>query len=204
MYIIKMGTDKSLVVTIHSTIYQGESNADVLTFIIPMTYEGIDISECVVTLRYILPDGTGGSEELELYIEPYNNNYYQYHLGVKSSFTMYDGEIEVWLTLLGAENEMLLRSGATVVEIVATKDITDYFSSSEMNQLDKLALKVAELETEKADNLSYDDDTQQLQLTSNGELIGDAIDISQMSGDTPIIYFGESSEDAEIDTEGGA
>ena len=39
MYAIKMEDDKSLTTTIHSTIYQGEKNADTLVFVVPMMYE---------------------------------------------------------------------------------------------------------------------------------------------------------------------
>ena len=66
MYAIKMNDDKSLTTTIKSTIYQYEKNADTLVFLVPMSYEDINLANCTMLLRYIAPNGIGKSEELEM------------------------------------------------------------------------------------------------------------------------------------------
>lgn len=77
MYVIKMNDDKSLETTVEATIYQNEKNADTLVFLLPRLYEEVNLADCIVLLRYLLPDGTGKSEELEMSPVPYNQNYYR-------------------------------------------------------------------------------------------------------------------------------
>ena len=180
MYAIKMDADKNLVTTVHSVIYRGENNADTLTFLLPQVYETIDISDCAVLMRYILPDGTGRSEELERNSNPYNENYYKYKLKVASRFTETAGDIELWITVIGFDDAAVLKTEATIVEISSSRNISDYLSGDSIDQIDRMALQIKQLERDKADNLIYDADDKTLQLTSNGDLIGDAVDLDVM------------------------
>lgn len=186
MYAIKMDEDKSLVTTIHSTIYQYEKNADTLVFLLPKSYEEENLADCAVLLRYILPDGTGKSEELEIEPEPYNDRYYRYRLGITSTLTETVGTIELWLDINNMYNNLVLKSGTAFIEITPAKDITDYLSSNDLNQLDHLAAQVEILKLNKADDLSYDSETCQLQLISNGNPIGKPVYISSNDGNVSI------------------
>ena len=205
MYVIKMGADKALVTTIHSTIYQGEKNSDTLVFILPRKYEDVSISDCTMLLRYILPNGIGRSEEIEMYPLPHNDDYYQYRLKANTRFTAMHGTIELWLTVLSLTDEILLKTDATTIEITPTKDITDYLPPEELNQIDSLTLKVNRLEREKADDLSYDEKQRLLQLTSRGNLIGHAVDLGRAVEDMEfddVIHFGDADVDEPIDDDG--
>lgn len=175
MYAIKMNDDKSLVTTVHATIYQNEKNADMIVFLLPKYYGEKNISDCSVLLRYILPDSTGRSEELEMEPEPYNERYYRYHLSINSSLTEAAGAIELWINILDEHEDLVLTSGTTEIEIVPAKDITDYLSSKDLNQLDRMQIQLKDLNNKKADGLAYDQKTHRLQLTSGNVVIGNEV-----------------------------
>ena len=177
MYVIKMDADKNLVTTVHSTILRGENNADILAFLLPKMCGSVGIAACTVLLRYILPNGIGRSEELERYPVPYNDDYHKYRLGIASRFTETAGDIELWLTVIGFDDEVVLKTRTTVITISDSKDISNYLPGGSIDQLDRLALQVKQLERNKADSLSYDTDEYRLQLTANGELIGDSVEL---------------------------
>jgi len=182
LYVIKMNTDKSLMTTIKSTIYQYERNADTLVFLIPKFYENDNMADCMMLLRYILPNGEGESEEIEMEPEPYNDNYYKYHLPVNTGITAEVGIIELWLTAINMQDNVVLKSGTLTIEVEPSKDIQEYLSEESLNQLDKLEAKVAELELKKADNILFNADDSTIQLTANGTPVGDKVVVSSNSG----------------------
>ena len=192
MYTIKMNADKSLVTTVRSTIYQGECDADTLTILIPRIFNNQDLSKYSFFLRYILPDGTGVSEEMIMDTEPYKNHY-RFRLNISSKITSLCGQVELWITILDISQNIILKSGNTYLNIFPTKDITQYLPAEKADQLDKLEIEVQKLLKSKADNLSYDKNKESLQLLANGSPIGDAISIASTNfGD--VIEFDENGE----------
>lgn len=173
MYAIKMNDNKELLTTVRGVIYQNEKRADTLVFLIPRAYEEKDLADCSVLLRYVLPSGSGRSEEIEMDPEPYNAEFYRYRLKLSTRFTSEFGVIKLWLTAVGLDNTVILESGETEVPVLQRKDISEYLSDKDMSQLDRLDAKVNKLQKEKADNLSYDTETRRLRLIANGSEIGD-------------------------------
>jgi len=192
LYAIKLTDDKELETTIHSTIYQGDKNSDTLVFLIPRKYEDVNMSDCFLSLRYILPDGTGRSEELEMFPIPHNEEYFQYRLTLASRFTDIAGEIEIWITAMNFEDDVLFRSGTTKISVIPHKNIERYLPPEDLYQIDKLAAKVNKLEITKADDLSWSEESKQLQLTSRGKLIGNAVDLNSATSDG-VIHFGDNT-----------
>lgn len=193
LYVIKMDSDndKSLITTIKSKIYQGECNADTLVFLVPMEFENQNLADCTMLIRYILPNGSGKSEELEMDVEPYNDHY-RYKLKASSKFTEVSGNIELWLSAIDMYDNFILKSGSTFIEITPSKKISDYLSTDDLDQLDKLSAKVELLEKNKADDILYDDEKKALQLSSNGIPIGTRVNISSaISGDDVIDFDDE-------------
>ena len=188
MYAIKMEDGKELITTVRGTIYQGEKNADTLVFLLPQKYEETDMASCTVLMRYVLPSGSGRSEEIEMDPIPYNDEYYRYRLKAATRFTKEFGTITLWLTVFSRDNAVILETGAAAVPVLERKDIDDYLSDKDKSKLDLLDEKVANLQKEKADNLTYDKETRKLQLTADGERIGNDVtvpddDYSGGSGD---------------------
>lgn len=180
---IKMNDDKSLVVTVPTTIYRGENKADMVTFLVPANYGDLNVADCDLTVRYILPDeeATGRSEPLLVQPEMYKG-YLQYNLSVDTQLTSHEGDVIVWLVALNATGSMVLKTGETVIVIAPARDITDYMSGEDLDQLDQLALQVKALAQSKADNIVFDTDKRMLHLTANGKEIGDAAIIPVCDG----------------------
>ena len=201
LYVIKFENDKSLISTIQSTIHQGECNTDTLVFLMPKKYGEANIADCSLLLRYIDVNEIGHSEELEMYPLPYNENYLQYRLSVTTKFTKYPGEIELWLTAINKEDAIVLKSDSTTIKIEPSKNIADYLPQEDLDQLDQLEFKIDVLEKTKADSLAFDLETEQLQLSANGTLIGDAVDMSKMINKDDVIHFDEAPPSAQDPTD---
>lgn len=194
MYVIKMNADKTLQTTIHANIYQGEKNADMLVFLIPKLYGNQNVADCDLLMRYILPSGYGRSEALELALEPYNSNYYRYDLKLDTKLTELAGDIEIWLSAISLNDNVVFKTGSVELTVLPSKDIADYLDPKSRDQLDKLSEKVSKLESEKADNIFYDENGDYLQLSSNGSAIGNKVDMSKVKGDDGAIDFDQTSD----------
>lgn len=194
MYVIKMNADKTLQTTIHANIYQGEKNADMLVFLIPKLYGNQNVADCDLLMRYILPSGYGRSEALELALEPYNSNYYRYDLKLDTKLTELAGDIEIWLSAISLNDNVVFKTGSVELTILPSKDIADYLNPKSRDQLDKLSEKVSKLESEKADNIFYDESGDYLQLSSNGSAIGNKVDMSKVKGDDGAIDFDQTAD----------
>jgi len=204
LYAIKMEEDKSLTTTIQSTIYQGDKNADTLVFLIPQKYEENSLADCEILLRYIMPNGMGRSEKLEMYPIPHNKDYYQFRLSVASRFTEDDGDIELWLTAVNFNDDILFRTGTATVTITPHKVIDDYLPPAALNQLDELAAKVYHMELETVNNLKYDSVEETLQLTANGVPVGDLVALGKIVEDMDdVINFGDEETDGGDGTSSG-
>lgn len=204
LLIIKMTNDKELVVTIKTTIYRGESRADLITFLIPMEYENQNMANCAMVMRYVLPDGSGKSESLSYLPEPYKN-YLQFSTVVNTRLTAQEGEVTIWLTAFDNNDSVVLKTGEAIIDIEPSKDITDYMRDEDLDQLDALSAKVvklesgvAELSAESADNLVYDATAKTLQLSNDGELIGDPVDMSKVVPDNESDPSADGSEGDKI------
>lgn len=173
---VKMKDDKSLLITVPTTIFRGENKADTLVFLVPKQYGNVNITDCSVLLRYIKPDNTGASEQLKMLPEMYNE-YLQYSIRADSSFTSADGKLRLWLSAISMSDALVLKSGELEITIQPSQDISAYLPPEDLDQIDQLALSVAQLEASKADGLEYDSEDGTLQLTANGELIGEEVDI---------------------------
>lgn len=125
MYVIKMNRDKSLIATIRGTIYQYERNVDTLVFLIPCQYDDQDIANFKVLMQYILPDGSGKSDELVMDFEPYKGHY-KYSLPINSDFTTASGRIELWLNITTSRGYEVLKSGTAYIDVLPRKNITEY------------------------------------------------------------------------------
>lgn len=177
MYVVKMENNKDLISTVKGKIYQGERNADTLVFLIPRTYtvsldETLDFADCVMLLRYRLPNGIGKSEEIEMDAEPYNDDFYRYFLKVNSRLTEEDGTITLWLTAIDMHNSVVMESSELTIEVLPTYNIEESFCMKDLSQLDRLTVEVAGLKQNKVDNLLYNNETRKLQLRSGITKVG--------------------------------
>lgn len=193
MVYIKMQDNKELLITVPSTIYRGETGADVIVFLVPATYEKVQVSNCSVMLRFIGADKAGHSEQLKLVPEMYNG-YLQYSVPVDTDITSEAGEVTLWLSCISYQDVVVFKTGEIAITVNQSQDIEQYLPQEDLDQLDKLALEVSNLKSTKADNLIYDADDGSLQLSASGVPIGDEVTVPGNGGGYNIIDGGGAAE----------
>ena len=99
MYTIIMDKYKNLNTTVRTSIFQQESMVDKIQFLIPPVYDGNDLSEYTVTLKYVDPNGNFHAEALTKDAEMYKD-YLRYELPVTTNLTKVAGTITLRLTLI--------------------------------------------------------------------------------------------------------
>lgn len=103
MYTIVMDKYKNLNTTVRTTIYQQESMVDKIQFLVPPMYDGIELKDYIVTLKYVDPNGNFHAEVLNLDEEMYKD-YLRYELPVTTKLTQVSGKITLRLTFMLFEN----------------------------------------------------------------------------------------------------
>lgn len=208
MYTILVTNDNELFATQKQRIMQRSKLVNNLHFLVYPTYdsgtETFDMKDFTATMEYLLPVSKKyKSEELTLNNEEYETESGQFMLEYIVPFdtgmTAEAGDIEVQLTFTklvldenGNDTQYVRKTNTafiTVLPISAWSDVIPdealtaidqriIRTQAQINELADLAGIVA---TSKADNITLTDTT--LQLTANGEEIGNAIDLNEL-GDT--------------------
>ena len=190
-----MDKHKQLVTTVKQTVYQRENLVDKIQFLFPQEYENFNLSEFTATLKYVDQANVPHSENLQLQDELYKDRL-QYFLSVDTALTKFAGDIEIRITLskvdLVEKKQYVLHTGTVVISVSPLKDYYAFSADESLEIVDQIVgrldakieavEKIAETyDMKKADNITYEDS--RLQLTSNGQRIGDAITI--VGDDTP-------------------
>ena len=197
MFTIVMNKNKELVITKSAVLYQRENLVDKIQILIPQTYNDVALADWIATIKYVDQANIPHAEILVKDEELYKDRL-RYVLPVDTSLTKFSGDVIIRITLskldLESKKQYVLHTGEATIPIVPLKDYYNFVPDESLEFVDQLVGeltakieatdKIAETyNRKKADNLSYVDD--KLQLTSNGEKIGDAIDIISCNRDDP-------------------
>ena len=176
--VILFKNDKSLTQTKRIRICQRENMADRMSFLIPFSYEGIDLTKFTITMEYIGQDGTIRAEVLTRlsdgeggyidYEDSFGNKTHMiYILPVTSKITQFAGDITVKLTMDYIDEEgqtqseddnndapepqpihYVLNSDSTIITVMAN---ADYYSVVSDESLSLINNKIAELNAKQAE-----------------------------------------------------
>lgn len=192
--VILMKSDKSLIKSVDSRLYQKENAVDNLTFYVPSTYEDLDLSEYTAVLSYSTSTNDAYMEILEAQ-DSDKENYLMYKLPVTTKITASAGTITLELSFAMNDEESdtkyVLHSSELELEVLAWADYYKYVSNDSLSAIDnkileldakadKLMSAAEKLELETPNDLTLTDDLLQLSHTDDlGEvtLIGDGIEI---------------------------
>lgn len=176
---------KNLNTTVRTSLFKQESMVDKIQFLIPPEYEGIDISDYIVTLKYVDPNGNFHSEVLEKDIEMYKD-YLRYALPVTTKLTQVAGTIMIRLTLVKFANEAenveidKLETASTTLSIRQPDGFSDYVNFEDIEaykaQVANLNRDVEKLSEEMPNDLAIGEH-ENLHLTHDGERIGEGVEI---------------------------
>lgn len=226
-YTIIVCDDNSLYGSQKRKIMQREKLFNKLWILVPPYYNGYDMSQCTVTMRYLRPISKEFETETLVLSEEKYEEYLKYILPVDTCLTKEWGDIELNLTFTMLEEVSSVDDSGNVVQrivqrvrktdnhILTITRLPDWDSvvpDSALSALDQRILKqdaqikvlegLAEvLSSVQVDNLVYDSAEETLQLISNGVGVGDKVSVKDMLDDgTPVVDFNDASgEDVDTD-----
>ena len=210
--IILMKSNKTLVITKTSKLYQKESVAEHLVFYVPTTYSSgasggdYDLTEFTATLQYVDAANNAHSELLTAEEQSDKDGYIKYILPVSSELTYVAGDVTLQLSLSKVDTETstnyVLHTSELTITILTWND---YFASVSDDSLSAIDAKILELQTQiealksLADiySVAVPSDLQLtdslLQLKNESGTIGDGVNVLVSDPDE------DNSDDAVID-----
>lgn len=216
MYTILVNLDHSLYGSQKSRIMQRSKLVDELRFIVEPIYNGIDMTTATVMLEYVLPV----SREYKTVIlaldnERYNDCYLQYKLPFDVDLTSQAGSLELQLTFAyvemtpnGVGVQRVRKTSSTIIEVIPVTAWSDIVPDSALGGLDQRLIKLDAqmramndyldvIDSNKVDNLVYNDIDESLQLSANGTPVGDKVSVRDMLDDgVPVVDLnGSGSSD---------
>ena len=195
LYTIIMNKQKELIVTEKTYLYQRENLADKIQFLIPPEYNDLSLTDFTAVLKYVDQGNVAHAETLTKDDELYKGKI-RYTLPIDTSLTRFAGDISIRITFskvdMDTKKQYVLHTSEITITISPLSDYYSFVPDESLEFVDQLVgtleakidatEKIAETyDKKKADNITYNDN--KIQLTSNGEKIGDSITI--VSGDNP-------------------
>lgn len=202
MYTILIEQDNSMYGSHKERIMQRSKCVDTLVFIVDPIYRNThDMTNATVMLEYLLPVSKKYETDiLTLSDERYNNCYLQYKLPFDTKLTSEAGSVEMQITFVytdidenGKGIQRVRKTSSTTVDIIPISAWSDIIPDQALSAIDQRLIKLdAEIRAldemnkivadNKADNIKYNENTNELQLLANGKEIGDRVVIK--SGNT--------------------
>lgn len=175
---------------------------DSLRFVVPPIYEGQDMALYTVRLEYVLPVSKEKHSVILSLEEELFEECYVYTLPFDTNLTTEAGDIEMWLSFTrlemdetGAITQYVRRTSACFVKIIPVSAWFDFVPDEALSAVDQRILateanikaladmqdQIAIETTNKADGIVYNAETNKIQLTSNGKVIGESADLTDLT-----------------------
>ncbi len=222
-YTIIVCDDGSLYGSRKRKIMQREKLFNKLWILVPPCYNGYDMSQCTVTMRYLRPISKDFVTETLILSEDKYEEYLKYVLPIDTCFTKEWGDLEFNLTFtmldVDDKGNIIQRVRKTGNHILTITKIPDWDSvvpdsslaaidqriimqSAQIKALESLANTLGE---NQVDNLVYDDGSETLQLMAGNKSIGDKVSVRDMLDDgIPVVDLNSNSgNDSDIDHDDG-
>lgn len=196
MYIIQVKDDNTLSTLQKERIMCRSKLVDKLCFLVNPVYKDSDMSKFTCLMEYILPISKKYHAEILSLSEERYEEFLQYFVPFDTALTSENGDIEIQLTFSNVEldengepTQYVRKTTATTITIVPISAWSDIIPDDALNAIDQRIIKTDaqiqalneiadELDKNKADNIKLSDDS--LQLTSNGEEIGNKINLGSL------------------------
>lgn len=197
MYTILLNESNELTTSVRERIMQRSKLVDSLHFLVDPIYKGIDMSDFTVMMEYVLPVSREYKTEILVKSDALYKNKLEYKLPIDTNLTKEAGKIEVQLTFIKVELDAdgnpiqrVRKTSPTTITIVPISAWSDMIADSALTALDQRLIQVDAaiaavndmnnyLSDTKADNVVFDKKTNTLQLTANGNVIGDAVNLTE-------------------------
>ena len=193
MYTLLINENNEIVTTVKERIMQRSKLVDDLHFLMNPMYKGIDMSDFTVMMEYLMPLSREYKTEILVKSDALYKGQIEYKLPFDTCLTKDHGDIEVQLTFVkvsldedGNSKQQVRKAGPASIKIVPISAWSDIIADSALTALDQRLIQVDAmlnaanefnqyLYDNKADNIRYNKDDNTIQLTANGQPIGDRI-----------------------------
>ena len=220
MYTILIKQDDTMVATNRENIYHRTSLVHNLRFLVdPLFNDGngtLDVRSCICTLEYKTPIS---NTYVPVILTPSVNLYkdkVEYLLPVDTAITSEVGNVEMklsWIKLENGENgtfkERVRKTPAISIEILPVAQWSDYIADSKLDNIAQMILNNQAMTEQmkvyidqvqqlaqynaisKADNMTYNEETNTLQLQSMGMPIGSPVKLEEcnLEDGIPVVDF---------------
>lgn len=220
-YVILVENDNTLYGSCKTKIMQREKLFNKLWFLVPPHYNGYDMSQCTVTMRYLLPISREFvTETLVLSDEKYEEHL-KYILPIDTNFTKECGNIELNLTFTmldvddnGNAIQRVRKTDNYLLNITPLPNWDSVIPDSSLSALDQRILKqdaqikaLADLayllNDNQVDNLVYDSKEDVLHLSANGVRVGNKVSVKEMIEDgIPVVDMDSNDSNSKPEDEG--
>lgn len=142
--ILKMSKDKTLIVTVPSTTYKDEHNAETIKIIMPKQVDNKDLKQCSIWLCFINEEKLGKAIDISEFLTDYSPSNYYVEFPMDNIFTYVAGEVKIWLKLLDGQTEMVDKTNYVIKHICKHPDeeLEGEVTEQERSVLESLALKL--------------------------------------------------------------
>lgn len=193
--VILMKSNKTLVLSKNSKLYQKENAVDNITIYVPETYNEHDLKEFVATLFYTLPGNEACSDTLIATEESDKEGFIKYSLPITTKITSLAGVVSLYISMvhvdLETDTKYILKTNTLDVTVEKWSDYFKYVTDDSLTAIDN---KIAELDTRIAEIKAIAETTipDDLSLTEKGNLrlsvegtpMGNGVNIVVTSEDT--------------------
>lgn len=219
-YVILVENDNSLYGSCKSKIMQREKLFNKLWFLVEPHYNGYDMSQCTVTMRYLLPISKEFVTETLVLSEERYEDYLKYVLPIDTNLTKEWGDIELNLTFTMVDVDdngnivhRVRKTDNHILNITQLPDWDSFVPDAALSAIDQRIImtqaqikRVEEMNqtiiNEKADNIKYNENTNELQLLSGEKEIGDKVTLkigdASLEDGVPVVDFNSVSNDDTI------
>ena len=142
--VLKMSKDKTLVMTVSSTTYKDEHNAETIKIIMPKQVDNNDLKQCSVWLCFMNEEKLGKAIDVSEFLKDYSSSHYYIEIPMDNIFTYVAGEVKIWLKLLDSQTEMVDKTNYVIKHIYKHPDeeLDGEITEQERSVLESLALKI--------------------------------------------------------------
>lgn len=179
---IKLDENMNLAVTINESLYRGDRRNRRIIFLIPHTIGEVDAVSSTIYMNYVRPDGTTDVALLIKSEVPYNAVYDQYIIPVKGALTHVAGDVVMWIEFYNEtsdEKPVIAKSNEVIIPILDAQDVgTPAGLEDEDDTQLTIFQQLLEALEHKADDLSYNEETNELRLKSGENEIGSGVTVA--------------------------
>ena len=222
MYVVLVNDDNSLYGSQKCCIMHRSNCVDTLTFVVNPIYKGVDMTDATVMLEYLLPVSKKyKTEYLTLSEERYKDCFLQYKLPFTTKFTSEHGDVKVQLTFVkveldenGNSIQRVRKTSSTTIKITPIEAWSDIIPDEALQDLDqRIIMQTAQikalnelanaLNSNKVDNLVYNEKSDALQLMSGDKVVGNKVSVKEIMDDgIPVVDLDSNGSDSNTKPEG--